>query len=70
LLALSAIPVSFLANVIRVMVLVVVTYHWGDDVGQGFVHNFAGVLLFGVALVLMACVDTVLGWMWPDRRPA
>lgn len=70
LLALSAIPVSFLANVVRVMVLVVVTYHFGDDAGQGFVHDFAGLLLFGVALVLMACVDVVLGWFWPDRRPA
>lgn len=65
-LALSAIPVAFLANVIRVMVLVVVTYHFGDAVGQGFVHHFAGVLLFAVALVLMAVVDTALGWVWPD----
>ncbi len=66
LLALSAIPVAFLANVIRVMVLVVVTYHLGDAVGQGFVHHFAGVLLFAVALALMAGVDTLLGLVWPD----
>lgn len=66
LLALSAIPVAFFANVIRVMVLVVVTYHFGDAVGQGFVHHFAGVLLFAAALALMAMVDTALGWMWPD----
>lgn len=66
-LALLAVPVSFVANVVRVMILVLVTYHFGDAVGQGFVHNFAGVLLFAVALVLMAMVDTLLGWIWPDR---
>lgn len=67
LLAASAIPVSFLANVIRVMVLVVVTYHFGDGVGQGFVHNFAGVVLFAVALALMFMVDALLGLVLPRR---
>ncbi|MEY4765155.1 MAG: hypothetical protein RI907_1828 [Pseudomonadota bacterium] len=59
-LAVMAIPVAFLSNVVRVMILVLVTYHFGDAVGQGFVHNFSGAVLFGVALVLMALVDTVL----------
>jgi exosortase B len=67
LLAASAIPVSFLANVIRVMILVVVTYHLGDGVGQGFVHHFAGVLLFAVALALMFMVDGLLGMLLPRR---
>lgn len=67
LLAASAIPVSFLANVIRVMILVVVTYHFGDGVGQGFVHNFAGIVLFAVALALMFAVDALLGVLLPRR---
>lgn len=66
-LALLAIPVSFLANVVRVLILMLVTYHWGDAYGQGFAHHFAGALLFGVALILMGLVDAVLGWIWPDR---
>jgi len=68
LLAVLAVPVSFLANVVRVMILVVVTHHFGDAAGQGFVHNFAGLALFAVALVLMAGADAVLGLIWPDRR--
>lgn len=68
LLAVLAVPVSFLANVVRVMVLVVVTHHFGDAAGQGFVHNFAGLVLFAVALVLMACADALLGLIWPDQR--
>lgn len=67
LLAASAIPVSFFSNVIRVMVLVIVTYHFGDKVGQSFVHDFAGALLFAVALALMAVVDAMLGVVLPRR---
>ncbi len=66
-LALLAVPVSFAANVIRVMVLMLVTYHFGDEVGQGFVHHFAGAMLFAIALALMALLDAALGWVWPDR---
>ncbi|MDE1997349.1 MAG: exosortase [Burkholderiales bacterium] len=68
LLAACAVPVSFAANVVRVMTLVWVTYHFGDATGQGFVHNFAGLVLFGVALALLAGVDAVLGWWWPDDQ--
>lgn len=68
LLAACAIPVSFAANVVRVMILVVVTYHLGDAVGQGFVHNFAGLVLFVVALALMAGVDALLGILLPERH--
>lgn len=66
-LALLAVPISFTANVVRVMILVVVTYHFGDGVGQGFVHNFAGIVLFAVALALIGIADGVLGLFWPDK---
>lgn len=66
LLAAFAVPVSFAANVVRVCILVVITYHWGDATGQGFVHHFAGLVLFAVALCLMAAVDWVLGLALPD----
>ena len=51
----------FLANVIRVMVLAVVTFHFGDAAGQGFLHSFAGIVLFLTALTLIAILDRVLG---------
>jgi len=45
-LALLIIPISFSANVIRVIVLSLITYYFGDAVGQGFLHGFAGMVLF------------------------
>jgi exosortase len=57
LLAVLVVPVSFMANVVRVVILMLVTYWFGDAVGQGFVHGFAGLVLFTVALLLIFGLD-------------
>ncbi|PPD54700.1 MAG: exosortase B [Methylotenera sp.] len=59
-LAILIVPISFTANVIRVIVLTLVTYYFGDAAGQGFVHGFAGMVLFVVALTLIMSVDAAL----------
>ncbi len=60
LLAILIIPISLSANIVRVMVLSLVTFYFGDEAGQGFVHGFAGMVLFIVALILMMVVDSLL----------
>lgn len=67
-LALLLIPIAFAANIVRVMILVLVTYHFGDEAGQGFVHGFAGMVLFMVALSIMLVVDKLLGLVLPAQR--
>lgn len=69
LLALLAVPIAFAANVVRVLVLALVTYHLGDDAAQGLLHGFAGLLLFGVGLVLIMGVDHLLGRVPACREP-
>jgi exosortase B len=59
-LAMLIVPMSFTANVVRVMVLVLVTYRFGDEVGQGFIHGAAGMLLFLLGIALMFLIDRVL----------
>lgn len=59
-LAILIVPISFTANVIRVMVLSLITYHFGDEAGQGFLHGFAGMVLFMSALLLIIGFDLVL----------
>jgi len=56
------------ANIVRVIILVLVTYHFGDEAGQGFVHGFAGIVLFIVALLLMLVLDRILGTFLPAQR--
>jgi exosortase B len=61
-LALLIVPISFSANVIRVIVLTMVTYYLGDEAGQGFLHGFAGMVLFMSALLLIIATDSLLRW--------
>jgi exosortase B len=66
-LAVLIIPIAFLANIVRVLVLVLVTYYFGDEAGQGFVHGFAGMVLFMVGLMLMLVTDRFLGLFIPAK---
>ncbi|MDV6346606.1 exosortase B [Nitrosomonas sp. Is35] len=59
-LAILIVPISFTANVIRVIVLTLITYHYGDAAGQGFLHGFADMVLFISALILILGVDAAL----------
>jgi exosortase B len=59
-LAIFIVPISFSANVIRVISLSLITYYFGDAVGQGFFHWFAGMVLFLSALLLILTVDKLL----------
>lgn len=67
-LALLIVPISFTANVIRVIVLTLVTYYLGDEAGQGFLHGFAGMVLFVSALCLILGVDSILQLIVKDRK--
>jgi exosortase B len=59
-LALLIVPISFAANVIRVIALSLITFHFGDAAGQGFLHGFAGMVLFLSALLLIISFDNLL----------
>ncbi len=61
-------PIAFIANVIRVIILVLVTYHFGDEAGQGFLHGFAGIILFAAALALLFTLDGLLDLVIKEKQ--
>lgn len=61
LLACAILPIAFVANVLRVIFLVLVTFYLGDEAGQGFLHGFAGMVLFVAALGLLFVLDSLIG---------
>jgi len=67
-LAAVVIPISFCANVTRVIILILITFYFGDEAGQGFAHEFAGLLLFGVALLLILAADSAIGFALGSKR--
>lgn len=67
-LMLAVAPIAFAANVVRVVVLVLVTWHFGDAAGQGFAHFFAGMTLFMVALAIVLAVDRLFDLAFGRER--
>ncbi|OIQ67531.1 transmembrane exosortase EpsH [mine drainage metagenome] len=60
LMLLAILPIAFVANVVRVMTLVLITYYFGDQAGQGFAHMAAGMVLFMIALLMLLAFDKLL----------
>lgn len=65
LLLLFLLPIAIAANVIRVIILVLLTYYAGNEVAQGYLHDFAGLVTFVSALLLFFLLDQMLA---PIRR--
>lgn len=55
-----AVPIAIFSNLVRVIILVLLTYHGGEAAAQGFLHYFAGMTTFAVALVTIYGLDQVL----------
>ncbi|MEL6486281.1 MAG: exosortase V [Pseudomonadota bacterium] len=56
-LTLIVIPVAIFSNLVRVLILVLLTYYVSEAAAQGFLHNFAGMTTFVIGLVTIFLVD-------------
>lgn len=54
------VPVAVFSNFVRVVALVLITYYWGEAAAQGFLHDFAGLTLFVVALLTIFGADALV----------
>ena len=57
--ALSVIPIAVFSNFIRVIILILITYYLGEAAAQGFLHDFAGLTMFAVALLTVFVIDSI-----------
>ncbi len=65
---LLSIPIAIVANILRIMTLVLLTYFCGNEVAQGFLHFAAGIFLFAVALVLLFAIDKSISYVRERTR--
>ena len=63
----SILPIAFAANSVRVVVLALITYHFGEEAGQGLAHDLASPTLFTLAVLFMAGLDALLGLVLADK---
>ena len=65
LLMFAIVPVAILANGVRVLGLILVTYHLGDAAAQGFLHSLSGITMFLISMLGIFAVDALAS---PLRR--
>lgn len=68
LLFLAILPVAVFANFVRIIILVLLTYHAGEAAAQGFLHDFAGMTMFMTALLTIFLIDHLVGVLWPGLK--
>lgn len=61
------IAMAILANLVRIMLLMLISHHLGDAAATGFLHQFAGFTMFAVAMGGVILLDEVASRWW--RRP-
>jgi len=53
LLFLSTIPIAIITNVCRIVFLSFISEVWGPQYAVGFIHDFSGFMVFGLAFILL-----------------
>ncbi len=59
-LTLFIIPMSLFGNLVRVITLCLITFYYGEEVGQGFFHNFSGIVIFIISILGMMGLEALL----------
>ena len=68
-LTLAAIPIAIVTNMVRIIGTAFLTHYFGVEMAMGFFHEFAGLIVFGTALVLLFALGFLLQRLstWMDR---
>lgn len=61
-------PIALLANLVRTLVLLLVTFHVGDATGR-YWHELMGTIIFVQALAMLLALDRTLVRTLPGRTP-
>ncbi len=63
----ASIPIALIANMVRIIIMVYLTAIYGAHIADTILHAGSGVLVFGVALLVLAWLSrTVQQWSFPS----
>ena len=60
------VPIAIMANIVRILITCLVAFVYGEEIATGFLHDFSGMLVFGVAVFLLIFTG---GLMWEGNKP-
>lgn len=56
----AAAPIAIFANIVRLSATAVLASKYGSDVAHGFLHDFSGLVVFAVGILLLVTVSNLL----------
>jgi exosortase len=59
-LILAIVPLAIFGNVVRVLIITFLTYYFGSEVGQGFLHEFSGMVVFVIMLLGLMLLERIM----------
>ena len=65
----AVVPIAIVANMLRVIALVLVTVHVGPEAASGLFHDFAGLMVFAVAFGLLAWWEKGVRLLFSNTTP-
>jgi len=57
----SAVPIAIITNAMRVIMTGLLAQHWGAKAAEGFFHEFSGLVMFAVALLMLVSLGALMG---------
>jgi exosortase len=66
----SAIPIAVFVNIVRLTATAVMARYIGEEAAQGFLHDMSGMLVFGLAFVLVFAFSVLLSKVENRLYPA
>ncbi len=67
-LIISIIPLALLGNLIRVITLCLITFFFGKEAGEGFFHNFSGMVIFLIMITGLMGLELLLDTCLPQKK--
>jgi len=64
----AAIPIAILVNIIRLSVTAGLASYVGEKIAQGFLHEFSGLLIYILALAMLAALHVALKKIGMERK--
>ncbi len=62
------VPMALLGNLARVITLCLITFYFGEEAGQGFFHNFSGILIFIITISGIMGVESIIDKLWSKNK--
>ncbi len=59
-LTLFIVPLALFGNLLRVITLCLITFYFGEEAGQGFFHNFSGIVMFIITVSGLITLESIL----------